>query len=82
MDFEIKREFYNLKYGKCYLIDEKEKLYLVYADKCFNHIFRAVDRVCKIALSAHSLAHLHLDFLHGGAVFHKITYGVRLRVVI
>lgn len=23
MDFEYKKEFYNLKYGKCYLIDEK-----------------------------------------------------------
>ena len=37
MDFEYKKEFYNLKYGKCYLIDEKENLYLIYADKCFSH---------------------------------------------
>jgi hypothetical protein len=37
MEFEYKKEFYNLKYGKCYLIDEKESLYLVYADKCFHH---------------------------------------------
>jgi len=37
MDFEYKNEFYNLKYGKCYLIEEKENLYLIYADKCFNH---------------------------------------------
>lgn len=29
MDFEYKREFYNLKYGKCHLIDEKENLYLI-----------------------------------------------------
>ena len=37
MDFEYKKEFHNLKYGKCYLIDEKENLYLIYADKGFNH---------------------------------------------
>ena len=37
MDFDYKKEFYNLKYGKCYLIDEKEKLYLIYANNCFNH---------------------------------------------
>lgn len=37
MDFEYKKEFYNLKYGKCYLIDEKENLYLVYADNCSHH---------------------------------------------
>ena len=37
MDVEYKKKFYNLKYGKCYLIDEKENLYLIYADKYFNH---------------------------------------------
>lgn len=37
MDFEKKQEFYNLKYGKCYLIDKKGNLYLIYVDKCFNH---------------------------------------------
>lgn len=37
MDVEYKKEFYNLKYDKCYIIDEKENLYLIYADKCFNH---------------------------------------------
>jgi hypothetical protein len=37
MEFEYKKEFRNLQYGKCYLIDEKGNHYLVYADKCFNH---------------------------------------------
>lgn len=37
MNFEYKREFYNLKYGKCYIIDETENMYLVHADKYFNH---------------------------------------------
>ena len=37
MDFDYKKEFYNLKYGKCYLIEDKENLYLIYADKCLNH---------------------------------------------
>lgn len=33
----MKKEFYNLKYRKCNLLDEKEKLYLVYAEKCELH---------------------------------------------
>jgi hypothetical protein len=37
MEFEYKKEFRNLQYDKCYLIDEKENYYLVYADKYFNH---------------------------------------------
>ena len=37
MDFEYKKEFNNLQYDKCYLIDERKDLYLIYADKCFNH---------------------------------------------
>ncbi len=37
MNFEYKKEFINLQYGKCYLIDEKDNYYLVYAEKCFNH---------------------------------------------
>ena len=32
-----KKDFYNLKYGKCHLIKKKKNLYLVYVDKCFNH---------------------------------------------
>ena len=37
MEFKMKQEFYNLKYGKCYLLKRAKDLYLVYADKCFNH---------------------------------------------
>ena len=37
MEFKMKQEFYNLKYGKCYLLKKAKDLYLVYADKCFNH---------------------------------------------
>ena len=37
MNFEYKKEFQNLKYGKCYLIDEKKDYYLVYATDCFQH---------------------------------------------
>ena len=33
----MKKEFYNLKYGKCKLLDEKKDLYLVYAEKCELH---------------------------------------------
>ena len=33
----MKKEFYNLKYGKCNLLNKKEKLYLVYAEKCELH---------------------------------------------
>ncbi len=33
----MKKEFYNLKYGKCKLLDEKKDLYLVYAGKCELH---------------------------------------------
>lgn len=33
----MKKEFYNLKYGKCKLLDEKKDLYLVYARKCELH---------------------------------------------
>ncbi len=31
------RKFYNLKYGKCYLLGKKNGYYFVWADKCFNH---------------------------------------------
>lgn len=33
----MKKEFYNLKYGKCKLLDEKKDLYLVYAENCELH---------------------------------------------
>lgn len=33
----MKKEFYNLKYGKCKLLDEKKALYLVYAENCELH---------------------------------------------
>lgn len=33
----MKKEFYNLKYGKCNLLDKKDELYLVYAEKCQFH---------------------------------------------
>ena len=33
----MKKELYNLKYGKCKLLDEKKDLYLVYAEKCELH---------------------------------------------
>ncbi len=33
----MKKAFYNLKYGKCKLLDEKKDLYLVYAEKCELH---------------------------------------------
>ena len=33
----MKKEFYNLKYGKCKLLDEKKDLYLVYAEKSELH---------------------------------------------
>ena len=33
----MKKEFYNLKYGKCKLLDEKKGLYLVYAENCKLH---------------------------------------------
>ena len=33
----MKKEFYNLKYGKCKLLDEKKELYLVYAENCELH---------------------------------------------
>lgn len=33
----MKKKFYNLKYGKCKLLDEKKELYLVYAEKCELH---------------------------------------------
>ena len=33
----MKKEFYNLKYGKCKLLDKKKDLYLVYAENCELH---------------------------------------------
>lgn len=33
----MKKEFYNIKYGKCNLLDKENKLYLVYAEKCDLH---------------------------------------------
>lgn len=33
----MKKEFYNLKYGKCKLLDEKKDLYLLYAENCELH---------------------------------------------
>lgn len=33
----MKKEFYNLKYGKCKLLDKKKDLYLVYAENCVLH---------------------------------------------
>ena len=33
----MKKEFYNLKYGKCKLLDEKKDLYLVYTENCELH---------------------------------------------
>ena len=33
----MKKEFYNLKSGKCKLLDEKKDLYLVYAENCELH---------------------------------------------
>ena len=33
----MKKEFYNLKYGKCKLLDEKKDLYLVYAENYELH---------------------------------------------
>ena len=33
----MNKEFYNLKYGKCKLLDEKKDLYLVYAENCELH---------------------------------------------
>ena len=33
----MKKEFYNLKYGKCKLLDEKKDLYLVHAENCELH---------------------------------------------
>ena len=33
----MKKEFYNLKYGKCKLLDKKKDLYLVYAEN-WNYI--------------------------------------------
>lgn len=33
----MNKEFYNLKYGKCKLLDEQKDLYLVYAENCELH---------------------------------------------
>ena len=36
MKVEYQKEFYNLYYKECYIIDEHEGNYLVYATKCFK----------------------------------------------
>ena len=33
----MKKEFYNIKYGKCNLLDKDNNWYLVYAEKCDLH---------------------------------------------
>ncbi len=33
----MKKEFYNIKYGKCNLLDKENNLYLVHAEKCDLH---------------------------------------------
>lgn len=35
--YELLGRFYNLKYGKCYLLNKKNGYYFVWADKCFYH---------------------------------------------
>ncbi|MDD6224409.1 MAG: hypothetical protein PUB18_05370 [bacterium] len=32
----MKKEFYNIKYGKCNLLDKENNLYLLYTEKCDN----------------------------------------------
>lgn len=34
---DMKKEFYNIKYGKCNLLDKENNLYLVRAKKCDLH---------------------------------------------
>ncbi len=33
----FKKKFYNLQFGKCYLLSEKKGFYLVWVDKYFMH---------------------------------------------
>lgn len=37
MIFKKKKEFRNLQYGKCYLLNKKKDYYLVYVSDCFMH---------------------------------------------
>ena len=61
MDFEFKEEFYNLKYGKCYLIDEKENLYLAPLYITYEQVMRFLmdyidgDTYYKTAYPGHNL---------------------------
>lgn len=37
MIFKKKKEFRNLQYGKCYLLNKKKDYYLFYVSDCFMH---------------------------------------------